>query len=185
MRRERDFQDMIDILVENPRATAQEIEERLAKLARQRESEAIKQMEEAPLERGRERGRKSEKRVKRVAESLDIVDSVRETVLGDWEDSAGRDLVVNFEGYQYVYVQVKSSEKAVKEFIGDDPQARKKLKVRRLIVINGQDDEKVIRKNFLNHLKGVDDYWRKRGQPILSPKLRSLLNSKLAVVHLE
>lgn len=173
MRREQDFQDMIDILAENPRVTAQEIEEQLTKLALQRKLATIRQISEARLERGNE----SEERVKKVAESLDIVDSVRETAQGDWEDSAARDLVVNFEGHQYVYVQVKSSEKAVKEFIGDNPQARRKLKVRRLIVINGQDEEEVIRKNFLNDLKGVDDYWRKRGEPILSSRLRNLLDS--------
>lgn len=181
MRRERDFQDMIDILVENPRVTAQEIEERLAKLALQRKLASIRQMYEARLERGHE----SEERVKKVLESLDIVDSVRETAQGDWEDLAARDLVVNFEGYQAVGIQVKSSEKAVKEFIGDKPRAREKLKIRRLIVINGQEDEDVIRNSFLNDLKGVDDYWRKRGQPILSPRLRNLLDSNLAVVYLK
>ena len=164
---------MIDILAENPRATAQEIEERLAKLARQRKLAAIRQIYEARLERGQD----SEERVKKVLEALDIVDSVRMTARGDWEDLAARDLVINFEGNQYVGVEVKSSEKSVKEFIGDNPQAREKLKARRLIVINGQDEEEVIRENFLNDLRKLDDYWRKRSAPILSPRLRSQLNS--------
>jgi len=100
---------MIDVVAENPGVTRDGFLDRLEEIEERKRLAAQREQYGCAIERGRD----SVRRVAEVLESLGIVDSVRETVCGDWEDLKGKDLVVclkSEEGREVkVGVQVKSS----------------------------------------------------------------------------
>lgn len=171
MREERRVQNIIDIVSENPSISSEEVDERLRILAQKRlESKREREREEA--EATRLRGDESEQIVKGIIERFSFVKQVRQTAHGDLEDLMGADLVVHFDNDTFVDIQVKSSEAGIKKFKGNVKQAERKLKARRLILINGRDKEKEIQKTFLAQLKRIDAYHGVRRGRILSRSAR-------------
>ncbi len=167
------IEDILDIIGQNPAITSEQLELELTYLTTRRELASIQAVRDFLLERGLE----SEMRVKGVIEGFGFVRCVERTAPYGSEDQEGRDLIVEFwGGYdRRVAVQVKSSQKKVKEWIRKKGES--KLIKRRIIVLNGQDDPEIIKKDFLKQLKKVDDYWRyKRKSAILPRDIRKILS---------
>lgn len=175
MNEERRIQRIIDILSKNPSITSEEVDRELDEIKVQRSEVERQQINEYVQQWGRE----SEERVKNIVEQLDLVESVRITEPSGYEDREGKDLVVSLENDSFVFIQVKSSDPEVERFLGNKKRARRKMRLKKIIAINGRDEEEKIETLFLEELLFMDNQFRKKGEPVISAERRNQLLSLL------
>ncbi len=130
-------------------------------------SSQIKELER--YHEDQKRGRKSEMRAAAVIQGQDTVEEVIRNEQFSDEDIRGRDLTVHLVTGDIVWVQVKSSQTGVSEFIkqignrlsktGIHVPVREWLASQRLILLDGSRSRNDITKNFNNQLRRIQrDY---------------------------
>lgn len=137
------------------------------------------------------RGIDSERKARTAIEKIWFVANVIQTAHHSHEDTDGKDMIVIFAGNdctdagKQVFVQVKSSYLGIKSFLKNGHCQKKDLLEKKLILINGQQQEELIRMNFTASVITIDNYWRKKGMPILAADIKTALDSLLYPAHIK
>lgn len=158
---------IFDAISRNPIVTRDEIEREFR--------EKTKKQRERDRRSPREVGNDSEEWVKYVLHGIDFVREVQRTRRFSVPDIDGKDLLIFFEHRKVVYGQVKSGEVGISEFMSERNLTPEDLIKKKMIIFNGRDGREKIIGDFIGGVIAIDDYWSRKGRPVLSAKARESL----------